>query len=113
MNKSTSRLWRWVTPGAFFGIIITQASLIVVLVLLIIQIQANHRSIQYICSSNSVLNQLVVAAHDQIDKNFEDGTYDRLVKQGLLTRANVEAAVKTREKYQEAHIKLTNNGPCK
>lgn len=67
----------------------------------------------YLCSTTSVLDSLVVAASDQIQLNFDNGTYKRLRAQGTLTRANLRAARETLEQYRAAHLILSRTTPCK
>lgn len=74
---------------------------------------AGHaETIGYICSTTTVLDSLVLAAAAQIQLNFENGTYARLVADGTLTAENVEAARETFRHYRAAHRLLSRNQAC-
>lgn len=77
------------------------------------QINRNQQALAYICSTTSILDALVVQVRDQIDGNFENGTYEKLLRQGIYTSAAIEEAHTTRHRYQQAHLKLEANGACK
>lgn len=74
---------------------------------------ANQRAIVYICSTTTVLDHLVVAASDQIDASFANGTYKKLEKSGILGEASIQAARNTLREYRKAHIKLTAASACR
>lgn len=69
-------------------------------------------AIVYICSTTSVLDKLVVSAAAQIDTAFKDGQYARLLKQGIATQKNVDAARATLRQYRAAHVQLTHDQAC-
>lgn len=75
-------------------------------------IDRNHGALAYICATTSVLDDLVKAARDQINANFENGTYRKLKQRGILTKANVRAARETLVQYRAAHWQLQANGAC-
>lgn len=67
--------------------------------------------LRYLCETTLVLDDLVVAARDQIQLNFDNGTYARLVKTGVLTQENVDAARDTLAQYKASHDRLLA-APC-
>lgn len=72
-------------------------------------IELNQKAIRFICSTEDVLDNLVVTAHQQIQASFKDGQYQRLLKQGILTKQNLVAARKTMRQYGHAHLKLESH----
>lgn len=76
------------------------------------RVSDNTKALNYICSTTSVLDSLVVAAGDQIQASFDNGTYERLRKQGVITTENIRAAHTTLEKYRDAHRLLRSNSAC-
>lgn len=75
-------------------------------------VAANGRAIKYICSTTSVLDGLVLAAEGQISENFENGTYEKLRRSGVLSTSNVEAARVAQVQYERAHLKLADRHAC-
>lgn len=73
----------------------------------------NRRTLDYLCLTTKVLDQLTVAAANQITQNFVNGTYYKLERQGILTVANVKAARVALTKYEDAHLTLKANGACR
>lgn len=71
-----------------------------------------NAAIVYICSTTSVLDKLVVSAAAQIDTAFKDGQYERLLRQGIATRKNVDAARATLRQYRAAHAQLKHDQAC-
>jgi len=76
-------------------------------------VRNNQKSITYICSTTSVLDNLVVAAAGQIEQNFKNGTYGKLERAGVLSDKNVAAAETTLEQYRAAHQKLQHTAACR
>lgn len=71
------------------------------------QVQQNRQTLNFICSTTHVLDLLVVQVRDQIDANFDNGTYKRLLDQGVITPDDVAQAHKSRNSYQDSHLQLT------
>lgn len=71
-----------------------------------------QKTLSYICSTTSVLDALATQARDQIQTAIDNGTYARLLKQGIVTRANIVEARRTKKNYQAAHLLLQANGSC-
>lgn len=76
-------------------------------------IAQERRGLAYICSTTSVLDKLVVTARDQVKQNLDNGTYEKLLRQGVLTEANVESAQATVDAYGKAHVTLKHNRACR
>src|ERR1041385_1706767 len=73
----------------------------------------NHKTVKYLCSTTSTLDHLVVSAEKQLKVNFDNGTYARLLKSGLLTQENVKAAREAIAAYKASHIVLIHNKSCR
>lgn len=71
------------------------------------QVERNRQTLRFICSTTHVLDQLVVQVRDQIDANFKNGTYRRLLEQGVIKPDNIAEAHETRNRYQDSHMQLT------
>lgn len=72
----------------------------------------NRRALQYLCSTTTVLDDLVKTAAAQTQANIDNGVYDKLLKRGILTPANVANAHDTLDRYNDAHDKLQQKRPC-
>jgi hypothetical protein len=77
------------------------------------RVNENAKTLTYICNVSTVFDKVIVDAGNQIQKNFDNGTYDRLLRQGVITQENVDAARKTLASYRETHRVLIQNGACK
>lgn len=73
------------------------------------QQKALRAQVKFICSTTGVLDVIVVSAADQIEANFENGTYDNLVKRGIINAENVRAAQATLVAYRKAHTRLATH----
>lgn len=76
-------------------------------------IKQQQNAINYICSTTTVLDELVVSGANSIQENFDNGTYQKLERQGIISQANIEAAHALLNKYREADFKLKHNGVCR
>lgn len=72
----------------------------------------NRRALQYLCSTTTVLDDLVKTAAAQTQANIDNGVYDKLLKRGILTAKNVANAHDTLDRYNDAHDKLQQKRPC-
>lgn len=72
----------------------------------------NRRALQYLCSTTTVLDELVKTAAAQTQSSIDNGVYDKLLKRGILTPKNVADAHDTLDKYNDAHDKLQEKRPC-
>jgi len=71
-----------------------------------LNVEKNTDAIQFICQTGMVLDRLVVQAAAQIDLNFRNGTYDRLLRNRILQPVNVQAARNTLSYYRKTHRAL-------
>lgn len=71
-----------------------------------------QRALRYECSTNRVLDGLVVAGAAQIEQSFANGTYQHLLERGIISEANVQAARDTLAQYKASHKKLTDRSAC-
>lgn len=108
-----------ITRGALFGVLVAYVALAVAFILLIVGqkkqdrlAQANRRAILYICSTTTVLDDLVVAAGGQLAQNLRSGTYEKLERQGIITPSDVAIARQALRQYRLAHVKLANGSAC-
>lgn len=108
-----------VTKGAFRGVLLAYILILFVViwgaVLQVRQddtIHQNQRAIDYICSTTTVLDRLVNQQAKQIKTNFSNGTYDRLLKNGLITKNNIAQARKTLRNFEASHRKLVEKSAC-
>ena len=69
-------------------------------------------AVSFICSTTTVLDDLVVQARDQIQGSLDNGTYARLLKQGVITRENIRNAKLVKAKYEVAHRELRLPNGC-
>lgn len=72
----------------------------------------NAVALQFMCSTTRELDALVVQARDQIQASLDNGTYARLLKQGVITRENVRDAREVKDKYDKAHKRLRLPNAC-
>lgn len=76
------------------------------------QVAANHRAIGYICSTTSVLDDLVAQQAEQIKENFDNGTYEHLLALGVIKQSNIDQARRTLVQFNRSHKKLTKKSAC-
>lgn len=77
-----------------------------------IEVAANKRAIGYICSTTSVLDQLVSQQATQIRENFANGTYKHLLELGVIKQNNIDQARLTLAQFEHSHHKLTRHSAC-
>jgi hypothetical protein len=71
-----------------------------------------QRQVTYFCTTNLVLDQLVVDAASLIENNLDNGTYDNLIHAGIADPQIKIQAMKTRDSYRLVHKKLAANRDC-
>lgn len=77
-------------------------------------INANRKTLAFLCETSGGLSTVLSDAADQIQENFDNGTYARLLAKGISTKESVEKAAATRNSYRTQAKKLRNpNSPCK
>lgn len=76
------------------------------------QNQQNREALQLLCSVSDSFDRAIVSAADQIRGNFENGTYERLLKAGLFTQEGVDRALATEADYRKTHLKLQHPVAC-
>jgi len=73
----------------------------------------NRAAIVYICSTTTVLDDLVVEVSKSLKANLESGFYDQLIANGTLPPGAKAQAKVNLQKYNEAHARLSDTKPCK
>lgn len=77
------------------------------------EIDRSKKALTYICKTTNVLDDVVVAAANQSEENFKNGTYTNLRKRGVITDANIKAARQALMNYRKAHLLLQQNKDCR
>lgn len=73
----------------------------------------NEAAVAHLCGTSGSLASVLKSAADSIQTSLENGSYDRLVAQGILTQEDVNRAISTRDRYRETVTLLTRpNNPC-
>lgn len=74
--------------------------------------QADHNTatLEYVCETTTALDTLVKVSIDSTTRLFENGTYARLVKQGVLSQDEVDITAKQLETFREQHLLLLERG---
>ena len=70
----------------------------------------NKEAIAFICTTTTALDALVLDAKGSIQRSFDNGTYDRLVRQGILTVEDVARAKQSLSIYNRQHFLLQGRG---
>lgn len=58
-----------------------------------------QKQIDFLCTTSGSLGQVLSDAAAQIQANFDDGTYRRLLVRGIVTKKNITQAHKTHDSY--------------
>ena len=74
------------------------------------QADRNQDAIAFICTTTTALDALVLDAKGSIERSFSNGTYKKLVQQGILTKEDVRRARATKNLYDAQHKLLAERG---
>ena len=77
------------------------------------QADRNSQAISALCTTRSGFLNTLNYAGDMIQANFDNGTYARLQRLGVISEDNVDAARKSLHSYRHTAEQLRNAaGPC-
>jgi len=76
------------------------------------RVTENRKALVYICSTTSVLDNLVVEVAKSVRLNLNSGFYDQLIAQGVLPPDAKTQAKINLTKYDAAHDILSDTKPC-
>lgn len=74
----------------------------------------NEEQVTFLCRTSGALALVLDSAANQIQTNFTNGTYSRLLKQGIITQDNVNNAQQTLDQYRaEVALLRSPDSPCR
>jgi hypothetical protein len=100
------------------GLIVVLMMSVTIIILANTVIHAGNKADQqtnqlaYICSTTLILDKIVVNQAQQIQENFTNGTYQRLLDKGIITQKNINDAATTLKSFTDAHNVLRNSSAC-
>ena len=74
------------------------------------QADENSATLRYVCETTEALEVLVDSSIESSTRSFENGTYERLVKQNVLTQDDVDNAARQLETFKAQHDLLLERG---
>ena len=75
-------------------------------------LKATKQAAAYNCNTSNVLKFITTQGYIQVHNDFKNGDYARLIKQGVLTQAEVNVARGDLKIYQSALRLLNENKAC-
>lgn len=100
------------TKGTAFNLA-TLLFVVIALTIVVTGARERQKQIDFLCTTSGGLATVLDAAASQIDTNFANGTYAKLLKKDIITDANIRQAHKTHDSYvHQVMVLRSPQSPC-